>query len=107
MLNEKLDFDYNKILASNILESMRAVNLTKIQNDIATFTWMNIPIVSQDAKIEMISKFEVTIDLKTKRSIYSSTGPCSKFELQMIALIERSKFIGTITFVCIIYTVLI
>ena len=76
-LNKKLDFDYSKILASNILESMRAVNLTKIQNDIATFTWRNIPIVSQDAKIEMISKFEVTIDLKTKRSIYSSTGPCS------------------------------
>ena len=54
------------------------MNLTKIQNDIATFTWTNIPVVSQDAKIEMISKFEVTIDLKTKRSIYSSSGPCSK-----------------------------
>ena len=56
---------------------MRAVNLTEVKNDIATFTWKNIPIVSQDAKIEMISKFEVTIDLKTKRSISSLTGPCS------------------------------
>ena len=78
ILNKKMKFDYNKILASNILESMRAMNVTKIKNDIATFTWINIPVVSQDAKIEMISKFEVLIDLKTKRSISSLTGPCSR-----------------------------
>ena len=86
-LNKKLSFNYNKLLASNILESMRVVNLSKIKNDIATFTWINIPIVSQDAKIEMISKFEVVIDLKTKQSISCLTGPCSNIYLE-ITLIE-------------------
>ena len=86
-LNKKLSFNYNKLLASNILESMRVVNLSKIENDIATFTWINIPIVSQDAKIEMISKFEVVIDLKTKQSISCLTGPCSKIYLE-ITLVE-------------------
>ena len=78
ILDKKIKFDYSKILASNILESMRAMNVTKVKNDVATFTWINIPVVSQDAKIEMISKFEVVIDLKTKRSISSLTGPCSR-----------------------------
>ena len=86
-LNKKMSFNYNKLLASNILESMRVVNLSKIENDIATFTWINIPIVSQDAKIEIISKFEVVIDLKTKQSISCLTGPCSNIYLE-ITLIE-------------------
>ena len=44
---KEMNFDYDKILAANILESMRAVNVTKVVDDIATFTWENIPIVSQ------------------------------------------------------------
>ena len=44
----EMNFDYDKILAANILESMRAVNVTKVVDDIATFTWENIPIVSQE-----------------------------------------------------------
>ena len=44
----KMNFDYDSILAANILESMRAVNVTKVVDDIATFTWQNIPIVSQE-----------------------------------------------------------
>ena len=44
----KMNFDYDSILAANILESMRAVNVTKVVYDIATFTWQNIPIVSQE-----------------------------------------------------------
>ena len=43
----EMHFDYDRILAANILESMRAVNVTKVVDDIATFTWENIPIVSQ------------------------------------------------------------
>ena len=93
-LNRKLGFNYNKLLASNILESMRVVNLSKIENDIATFTWINIPIVSQDAKIEMISKFEVVIDLKTKQSISCLTGPCSKIYLE-ITLVETEDKSGS------------
>ena len=45
---KKMNFDYDRILAANILESMRAVNVTKVVDDIATFTWQNIPIVSQE-----------------------------------------------------------
>ena len=48
ILKQKVVFDYDHILAMNILESMRAVNVTKIDNNIATFTWQDIPIVSQE-----------------------------------------------------------
>ena len=51
---------------------MRAINVTKIMENIAYFK--NIPVVSQDAKLDLISHFEVRIDLKTKRSVYSSVG---------------------------------
>ena len=46
-LQKRMNFDYDEILAANILESMRAVNVTKVVNDIASFRWENIPIVSQ------------------------------------------------------------
>ena len=74
IFNKKTIYDYDKILASNILESMRAINVTKIVENIAYFKWQNIPVVSQDAKLELISHFEVQIDLKAKRSVYSSVG---------------------------------
>ena len=45
---KEMNFDYDRILAANILESMRAVNVTKVVDDIATFTWENIPVVSQE-----------------------------------------------------------
>ena len=47
IFKKKMIFDYDKILAINILESMRAVNVTKVVDHIATFTWQNIPVVSQ------------------------------------------------------------
>ena len=47
IFKKKMIFDYDKILAVNILESMRAVNVTKVVDHIATFTWQNIPVVSQ------------------------------------------------------------
>ena len=94
IFNKKLVYDYDNILAMNILESMRAVNVSKITNDIATFTWNNIPICSQvglfwisrkghplnakdnvkDAKLEIISKFEIVVNLKSKRALHSCKG---------------------------------
>ena len=73
---KNMNFDYDKILAVNILESMRAVNVKKVEDNIASFKWQNIPIVSQEEKIEIISEFEVIIDLKTKQSIHSFLGFC-------------------------------
>ena len=74
IFNKKTIYDYDRILASNILESMRAINVTKIVENIAYFKWQNIPVVSQDAELRLISHFEVKIDLKTKRSVYSLVG---------------------------------
>ena len=51
IFNKKLVYDYDNILAMNILESMRAVNVSKITNDIATFTWNDIPICSQVGRL--------------------------------------------------------
>ena len=76
LFKKNMNFDYDKILAVNILESMRAVNVKKVEDDIAIFKWQNIPIVSQEEKIEILSEFEVIIDLKTKQSIHSFIGFC-------------------------------
>ena len=50
--------------------------MKKVEDDIAIFKWQNIPIVSQEEKIEIISEFEVIIDLKTKQSTHSFIGFC-------------------------------
>ena len=42
--------------------------------NIGYFKWQNIPVISQDAELELISDFEVKIDLKAKRSVHSSVG---------------------------------
>ena len=46
IFNKKMIYDYDEILASNILESMRAINVTKIVENIAYFKWQNITVVS-------------------------------------------------------------
>ena len=48
ILNNKTVFDYDQILAMNILESFRALNVTQVEQNIAIFVWNDIPIVSQE-----------------------------------------------------------
>ena len=46
-------YNYDNILALALLESMRAINVTRVNDDIATFEWENIPIVTQVRSISI------------------------------------------------------
>ena len=61
IFNKKTIYEYDEILASNILESMRAINVTKIMENIGYFKWQNIPVISQDAELEaqVLSLFQI------------------------------------------------